>query len=245
MYKLNHNASGTPGGGVDAEGRAVVDPTANVLALVEAANRRQDDLRVAEARRSDDLREAEARRLDEQATIRAGHEKELREAEAKRIDAIRAVDVNAVAVASERAAEQANVLATQLAASADALRTLVASTATTVATSQDRLATSLTDRLTTREQAGAEGKGRSAFTDPAMAELTAELRRITSAQTSSAGKSEGMNTTVAVIVVVVTLLISVASVIVSINRSASADSSTPRVVPNGYQLVPVPSPKQP
>jgi len=37
-----------PGPGVDSEGRAVIDPTRNVLDLVAAANRRQDDLRTAE-----------------------------------------------------------------------------------------------------------------------------------------------------------------------------------------------------
>jgi hypothetical protein len=42
--------SGKPsnaGQGVDAQGGPVVDPTANVIALNEAANRRQDDLRAA------------------------------------------------------------------------------------------------------------------------------------------------------------------------------------------------------
>src|SRR5688572_11724945 len=42
--------SDKPGPGVDAQGQPVIDPTKNVLDLVEAAMRRQDDLRHAENR---------------------------------------------------------------------------------------------------------------------------------------------------------------------------------------------------
>lgn len=81
-----------------------IDPTQNVKELVALEMRRQDDLRDAEARRVDDLME-----------LRADYDAQLRIAEAKRIDAIRAVDVNAVSVASERANQQASVLANQVA----------------------------------------------------------------------------------------------------------------------------------
>ena len=111
----------------------MIDPTANVLLLVDAAVkrlddigsirselqqeriRRIDDLRVTDTRRVDELRQAESRRVDEHATMRAEYENKLSEAEKKRIDAIRAVDVAAVAVASERATQQATVLANQVA----------------------------------------------------------------------------------------------------------------------------------
>jgi hypothetical protein len=150
----------TPGAAVDSEGRAVVDPTANVLALVEAANRRQDDLRAAESRRVDEqaaLRAQFAERVDE---LRAQFSERLDLAETKRIDAIRSVDVNAIAVASQRAGDQATVLANQVAQSADALRTLVASTAAAVATSQQQLANSLSARLTTLEQGSYQQQGK-------------------------------------------------------------------------------------
>ncbi len=55
------NPVGRPGIGVDARGGQVIDPTKNVLDLVEAAIRRQDDLRVAEAKLQDALRIADAR----------------------------------------------------------------------------------------------------------------------------------------------------------------------------------------
>lgn len=100
-------AGSDPGPGVDAAGRPVIDPTQNVLDLVQAAIQRQDD-----------LREAEARHARELAAMRASYDRELREAESQRIDAIRAVDVSAV----QRAAEVASIVA-------ETLRTQVATTA--------------------------------------------------------------------------------------------------------------------
>jgi hypothetical protein len=80
----------SPGPGVDAQGRPVVDPTQNVLNVLAAAVGRQDDLRTSEQRHLERLTE-----------VRMQYDRELREAEAKRIDAIRAVDVAAVGRAAE------------------------------------------------------------------------------------------------------------------------------------------------
>jgi hypothetical protein len=95
-----------------------LDPTANVLGLVDAAVQRQDDLRTSD---SSHLREI--------VTLRAEFEKELRTAEAARVDAIRSVDVQAVQRAAEVAQAQATTLAVQVAASAEAMRTQVAAAA--------------------------------------------------------------------------------------------------------------------
>jgi hypothetical protein len=201
------------GVGVDASGGPVVDPTANVIALNEAAVQRQDDLRQA----SEDLTKArfehmkelltaESRRINEQLALRAEYTERLSVAEAKRIDAIRAVDVNAVAVASQRASDQATVLATQVAQSAEALRGLVASTANTVAQSQQQLATTLSTRITTLEQAQYEGKGKQAYVDPMMAEMVAQMKKMSEAQASGTGKSEGVSGSVAMIFAVIGML---------------------------------------
>lgn len=96
----------------------VIDPTKNVLQLVEAAIRRQDDLL---AKDSKDIRET--------IRLRSEYDEKLRKAEAKRIDAIRAVDVGAVAAAAEVSATQATTLAGQVASSAEALRNQVAAAA--------------------------------------------------------------------------------------------------------------------
>jgi hypothetical protein len=78
------------------------DPTQNVLNLVAAETKRQDDLRAAEGRRLDELR-AQAERY--QNDLRDQVEKyqgKLDRAEANRIDALLAANTNSVALALAR-----------------------------------------------------------------------------------------------------------------------------------------------
>ena len=92
-----------PGPGVDAQGRPVIDPTANVIAILEAAVKRQDD-----------LREKEAVYAERVSLMRAAHAAELRVAESARINAIREVDVAARIRSEEVAAAQAELLRVQV-----------------------------------------------------------------------------------------------------------------------------------
>ena len=111
----------------DSNGRG--DPTKNVLDFVTAAIARVDD-----------LREAESRHQHEVARLLTERVESMMAAESHRIDAIRAVDVEAVQKASTAAAAQAGVLAATQQATAEALRTQVADTATLAET---RLAAAL------------------------------------------------------------------------------------------------------
>jgi phosphoglycerate dehydrogenase-like enzyme len=124
------------------------DPTYNVLQLVEAATKRADD-----------LRDAESKRVNEIMQLRAEYTEKLANAESKRIDAIRAVDVGAVAIASERAAQQAIVLANQVSASAETLRNLVSTTAAQVAQQLQQVSSQLIDRIALLEKSQYETKG--------------------------------------------------------------------------------------
>jgi len=137
------------------------DPTHNVRELLILNTERSDALRLADQERVNDLMAAERKRIDEQLTLRAEYDEKLRLAEGKRIDAIRAVDVTAVAVASDRAQQQAIVLANQVAQSAETLRSLVASTAATQASALSVLTNQLTDRLASLEKSQYEHKGSS------------------------------------------------------------------------------------
>jgi hypothetical protein len=121
---MSGEAGSHPG---DAEGRvpgsilqqptpsATTDPSKNVDALVEAAMRRQDDMRVMESAH-----------VREMMLIRAGYDEKLRQAETNRIDAIRQVDVGAVQRAAEVQAAQQQALAAQVVATADAFRVSIA-----------------------------------------------------------------------------------------------------------------------
>lgn len=124
--RANSGGEQSDGPSTDSDNRPVIDPTENVLALVAAESRRQDDLRTADAR----LHENEVACLKEIADLRERHSNDLRLAEAQRIDAIRAVDVGAVNRAAEVATTQATTLATQVATVAETLRTQVAAAAT-------------------------------------------------------------------------------------------------------------------
>lgn len=102
-----------------SDGSPVIDPTKNVLDLVTAAIKRQDD-----------LRNMADKHVAEIASLRAEYDEKLRKAETARIDAIRSVDVNAVNRAAEVSTQQATTLAVQVANSAETLRNQVAAAAT-------------------------------------------------------------------------------------------------------------------
>jgi len=122
----------SPGPAVDRTGQPVQDPSPNVLDLVEAGLKRQDDLREADARHNREVAkirhdyEIQLRKADRyEAGVRSKYEDRLREKETQRLDAIRAVDVANVESARVVAEARANTLATQQQASADALRNQV------------------------------------------------------------------------------------------------------------------------
>lgn len=165
------------------------DPTYNVMQLVLAA-----------VKRLDDLREADNRRIDETLHLRSEFYERLDTAESRRIDAIRAVDVNAVAVASERQAAAATVLANQVAQSADALRTLVSTTAAAIAEQQRQQMTAVTDRLTVVERSQYEGRGKELVGDPMMAEFIREMKTLRESQNVSRGKGEGFSASWAILI---------------------------------------------
>jgi hypothetical protein len=127
-------------------------PIMGIKWLIEESNKRLDSTLNIEVKRLEQIQSLEVKRLDERVTRFSDHFKELATAEAKRIDAIRSVDVAAVATASDKAAEQAVVLANQVNTSAETLRTLVAATATTVAAQLQQLSNQLSDRLTVLEK---------------------------------------------------------------------------------------------
>jgi hypothetical protein len=138
------NGESHPGRAVDLNGNSVVDPTRNVLDLVDAAVTRQDDLRAADGR----FRDAQAEHLREMAELRAQHAKELRVIETERINAIREVDTQNVSRAAEVAAAQADALRGQV----EAARIAVADTlSTALKPIQDDIASL---RQTQYEQAG-------------------------------------------------------------------------------------------
>lgn len=232
------SAEGQPGIGIDASGLPVIDPTENVKALSEAATKRQDDLRAeatrlvefqfraAEAmaaerqRHAKEVADAESRRVDQILTLRGAYDEKLNLAESKRIDAIRAVDVAAVAVASERATAAANVLAAQVTQTAEASRTLISTTAATVATSLQQLTATLDTRLTKLEQASYQSQGKQSYSDPAFVELLTEVKQLREASRQTTGKNEGIGTSWAVFIAAATLALGAVGAVAVTSRTS-------------------------
>jgi hypothetical protein len=201
-----HRGTSAPMAPEHAVAREVFDPTYNVMKLVEAEAKRQDNLREAEARRLDELSKAEvrrldelskaeARRIDEQVVLRAGFDAKLAAAESKRIDDIRAVDVAAVAVATAQANERATVLASQVAASAETLRALVDSRATVADERYTQLSSVLSARISLIEKQMYEGQGKQTVTDPIMADLIGEIKALREAGSETAGSGKKVQET--------------------------------------------------
>ena len=126
--------------------------TANVLALV-----------LAETKRQDDMRESQAARTSEVSTLAREYEQKLRDAEVRRVDGILVAESqrldalldaqkNDVAIANEKSAAQAATLAAQLVASAEAVRTQVSTTAAAMAAQTGTPRESLEKRLVLVEQ---------------------------------------------------------------------------------------------
>jgi hypothetical protein len=200
---------GREGLGIDYRGAPAIDPSENVKALNEAVAKRSDDLRVAAAEltalqfrladkiaalRDHHVRElmaAESRRVDQQALLRAEYVQQLADKESARINAIRTVDVQAVNIASQRASDAAGVLQAQVSASAETLRSLVASTAAANAAALQQVVTGLDGRLTKLEQGSYQAAGKQQYSDPEMLRLLAEVKVLNDQARNQSGKTEG------------------------------------------------------
>jgi hypothetical protein len=147
-----------PGIGVDAQGGAVIDPTKNVLNLVEREIKRLDDMSDLRAQLVDE----KIMRMDQVATLRAEHAKEIRESESNRLNAIRQEDVLNASTAAERAGEAIRTLATQTAANQEANRNAVTASASALASQLTSLFAESNKRLSAVELALSAGAGKGA-----------------------------------------------------------------------------------
>ena len=130
--------TGPAGLGVDYAGNPVIDPTENVLALVAAETKRQDD-----------LRELTTKHLEEMSSLRAVHQDALRKLESDRLDAIRGVDQANVNTAADRTLAAVQTLAATTASNADNLRT-----------AWDHTVQAIIERVAALEKSSYKGEGK-------------------------------------------------------------------------------------
>lgn len=189
------NPNPNPGARIPAAGGSEIDPTKNVLDLVAAMSLRQDDLRVEIVRRID----AEIKHVKDMAELRAAHGQQLDAKEAERLDKTRQVDITAVATADTRSQLAIQALAATTALNAETLRNAVAASAQALAKQFTDTVGALTERISALEKSSYEGKGRQAYADPAIAELAAQVAKLTSGGAQLTGKQEGISSSWALV----------------------------------------------
>lgn len=188
----------------------MIDPTANVLAKVEDAVRRLDDMLEAAVHRQDGDLASERRYNDlrdqgqkEMAALRADHAKDLAAKESSRLDSIRQVDREEVT----KTAAQANLaIATLAKQTTDLAVTLQNTVQTTANTAEARRATDVGEinkRVSALELSSSASVGKSTVADPMMSEFITEMRSLVKAQATNAGKTEGISSTWAIMLAVV------------------------------------------
>jgi hypothetical protein len=175
--------------GVDFSGGPVIDPTENVKALSEALSQRQDDLRDLNNKYLDARLDA----MEKSAVKDATHAKEIRELESKRVDAVREIDIVARNTAATQALTAIQTLAATTAAERESLRSLVSTTASTIAAQTDRIVLAMTDRIAVLERMSYTGQGKQAVIDPQMTDLILEMKKLTAAGSVALGKTEGIS----------------------------------------------------
>lgn len=184
-------------------GELTIDPSENVKALTEAANVRQDDLRLL----TKELHDAKIAHQREIGDIREVYQEKLRKAESDRLDSIRQVDREDV---NKTAAQALNAIATLAAATtttAETLRTQVATTAQAAATSLANSMGEVNKRLSALELSYSEGRGKQTVLDPQAAEALQEMKRIAQVIAGSGGQSQGQKNIVTYISVGISILL--------------------------------------
>lgn len=214
---------GRAGIGVDIYGDDAFDPSENVKALNEAANKRQDDLRAA----SEALHTVQICHLKELGVLRASHATEIRQMETERLDSIRQVDVLARNTAADRAADAIQALAATTATNAENLRTALGNTAATIAkqTADNQAATAkqvsdmfatVDKRLAALEASAYRGEGREKFADPERDRMIATLNSLELASRQNVGKAEGFSSAWGIVIIVTTLILSAAGIAIAL-----------------------------
>jgi hypothetical protein len=138
MAAPKQNASGM---GVDSSGGPVIDPTQNVLDLVEAAVQRLDDLSILRDKHFHDI-----------ISLEREHNKQIWTLQMDRLEAVRNVDVGAVSTAANTAEARATTLANQVAAAAEAMRVAAEATRMTFTDTLNSAIKPLADAISVIQQ---------------------------------------------------------------------------------------------
>lgn len=204
-----------------------IDPTENVIALVKAENKRQDDLRDAHSK----FVEAEIEHVQDTAKLRSEHTKQMGEKESDRLDKIRQVDVLNASTAAAQALTAIQTLATTTTANAETLRALVTSTAAAIATQTATTVSTQNERIAALEKSSYEGAGKQRVSDPLVDKLLEEVKGLRESRAGVTAKSEGIHASWLILIGAVAListLMTIGVAVYTLNRNPT--SSPPQQV---------------
>lgn len=176
----------------------VIDPTANVISLVQANKVAADELNAMRDRyieaRIDTVRES-LRWMERLSDVHQRHDYALHKAEAGRLDALRQNDREDVKVLAAQTAAKADALQNQLSVTATTLQSQVLTTAETLAKTIAADQSEQNKRLSAIERQQAEGMGKATVESPMMAELVAETKALRLAMAGTIGQTQGAKET--------------------------------------------------
>ena len=221
---------------IETFGGPTVDPTANVRELNAASARRADDLAAAQKELFKEIADSIRREME----LRAEHQALIRILDADRLEKIRMVDQANAAATAAQLLSAVQTLAATASATAETLRNQVAATAAAVAGQTERVVGPIIERLSVLEKSQAVGQGRATVADPALEQMVVELRKLTQAQASSTGKSEGISATAKAIIAAVSLLATILGIITVLGGAYIA-LRPKETAPPAVSYVPVPS----
>lgn len=198
-----HMSSSTKNGGRQ------IDPTENVIALTEAATKRQDDL----AKQREVLATERKAHVEFVAELRAAHNKELRDSDSDRFVAQRRED-QATALADKKTVLDA---VQALAATTESVRLQlekrVADTADTLSKAKSESDKATEIRIAALEKTAYTGAGEKAVADPQLADLLSEMKVSRITQAGAGGERRGGRELWMMITVVVSLLVGLGGLI--------------------------------
>lgn len=207
----------------------VVDPTENVIALVEANAKAASDLREADNK----FAGSQHAHLKEVASLRARHAAELRASDLNAQEKTRQVDVLASAASAATLATAVQALAATADRNAENIRNQMNATAAAIAkqtadaqtatqAQTDNLMRGINERLTSLERSSNLGAGRQSVADPQIENLIVEMRKLTAGADTSSGKSAGISASWAVLIGAIALVGSLIGIGLSLSRPSQA-----------------------
>jgi len=195
--------------GVDATGAPVIDPTANVIALVQANKESADALNTMRDRYVDAeirvVRET-VKWIEKLADVHQRHDATVHQMEQDKLAAFRANDEMARLTEAARTQAAVDLVARAAETTANDIRAVLRDTASALAERDAARDRENNNRMAALEKARYEDAGKQAVADPMLIEMREDQKKLIVALTNMGGKTEGAKSLWFIIAAVIAVL---------------------------------------